>query len=143
MNAMKNLHHIKAYSLVITVFGLFLFSSCAKDSSGIAEGEKKADKVVCSCAASYANAKSKAYTYATNNIEDLSKDLVNEKYKRLKLKIQEEKIKARRCIRNWALDQESYWYEDQLVGPDFQGIIKLANPKSCKELVLIESLELL
>ena len=41
MNAMKNLHHIKAYSLVITVFGLFLFSSCAKDSSGIAEGEKK------------------------------------------------------------------------------------------------------
>lgn len=75
--------------------------------------------------------------------ERLYKDLVKSEYERLKVKIQKEKIEASRCIRNWALDQESYWYEDQLVGPDFQGKIKLANPKSCKELVLIESLELL
>ena len=142
MIAMKNLHQIKAYSLVITVVGLFLLPSCTKDSSGIAEGEKKADDVVCSCAASYAKAKSKAYTYAVNNIEHLHKDLVKSEYERLKVKIQKEKIQASRCIRNWALDQESYWYEDQLVGPDFQGVIKLSNPKSCKELVLIENLEL-
>ena len=88
-------------------------------------------------------AKSKAYTYAVKNIEHLHKDLVKSEYERLKVKIQKEKIEASRCIRNWALDQESYWYEDQLVGPDFQGKIKLANPKSCKELILIESLELL
>jgi len=143
MIAMKNLHQIKAYSLVITVLGLFLLPSCSQDSSGIAEGEKKADDVVCSCAAGYAKAKNKAYTYAVNNIEHQNKDRVKYEYERLKIKIQKEKIEASRCIRNWALDQESYWYEDQLVGPDFQGKIKLANPKSCKELVLIESLELL
>ena len=143
MIAMKNLYQIKAYSLILTVVGLFLLPSCTKDSSDIAEGEKKADDVVCSCAAGYAKAKNKAYTYAVNNIEHLHKDLVKSEYERLKIKIQKEKIEASRCIRNWALDQESYWYEDQLVGPDFQGKIKLANPKSCKELVLIESLELL
>ena len=143
MIAMKNLYQIKAYSLILTVVGLFLLPSCTKDSSGIAEGEKKADDVVCSCAAGYAMAKSKAYTYAVKNIEHLNKDLIKSEYERLKVKIQKEKIEASRCIRNWALDQESYWYEDQLVGPDFQGKIKLANPKSCKELILIESLELL
>ena len=143
MIAMKNLHQIKSYWLILTVVGLFLLPSCTKDSSGIAEGEKKADDVVCSCAAGYAKAKSKAYTYVVNHIEHLQKELVKSEYERLKVKIQKEKIEASRCIRNWALDQESYWYEDQLVGPDFQGKIKLANPKSCKELILIESLELL
>lgn len=142
MNAMKFLHHTKAYSLVITVVGLFLFSSCTKDSSGIAEGEKKADDVVCSCAAGYAKAKSNAYTYATNNFDYLNKKLVKKEYDRLKDNIQKEKIEASRCIRNWALDQESYWYEDQLVGSDFQGVIELSNPKNCKELDLIESLVL-
>ena len=142
MNAMKILHHTKAYSLVITVVGLFLFSSCTKDSSGIAEGEKKADDVVCSCAAGYVKAKSNAYTYATNNFDYLNKKLVKKEYDRLKDNIQKEKIEASRCIRNWALGQESYWYEDQLVGPDFQGVIELSNPKNCKELDLIESLVL-
>ncbi|MEC9221353.1 MAG: hypothetical protein VYD24_02485, partial [Bacteroidota bacterium] len=80
MIAMKNLYQIKAYSLILTVVGLFLLPSCTKDSSGIAEGEKKADDVVCSCAASYAMAKSKAYTYAVKNIEHLHKDLVKSEY---------------------------------------------------------------
>ena len=48
--------------------------------------------------------------------------------------IQKEKIEASRCIRNWARDQESYWYEDQLVGSDFQGVIELSNPKNCNDL---------
>ena len=138
---MKNLHQIKAYSLILSVFGLFLLPSCTKDSSGIAEGEKKADDIVCSCSAGYANAKSKAYTYAIKNVEHFHKEQVKSVYERLKVNIKKERIEASRCIRNWVLDQESYWYEDQLIGPDFQGVIKLSNPKSCKELVHIENLE--
>ena len=142
MNAMKNPHQIKTYSLILTILGLFLLPSCTKDAYGIAEGEKKADNAVCSCATDYAKAKVKAYTYATNNFDYLNKKLVKKEYDRLKDNIQKEKIEARRCIRNWALDQESYWYEDQLVGSDFQGVIELSNPKNCKELDLIESLVL-
>ena len=50
---------------------------------------KKADDVVCSCAAGYAKAKSKAYTYAVNNIEHLHKDLVKSEYERLKMELKE------------------------------------------------------
>ena len=132
MIAMKNLHQIKAYSLVITVVGLFFYHRAPRIQVELQKVKKKRMMLFCSCAAGYAKAKSKAYTYAVNNIEHLHKDLVKSEYERLKIKIQKEKIEASRCIRNWALDQESYWYEDQLVGPDFQGKIKLANPKSCK-----------
>ena len=59
MNAMKILHHTKAYSLILTILGLFLLPSCNKDAYGIAEGEKKADDVVCSCAAGYVRQKAR------------------------------------------------------------------------------------
>lgn len=127
---------------MLILLGVLVLPACSKDTPKIAEGERQADEIVCSCAADYAKAKSRAYNFSINHFAQLEKRFVKAEYSRLKAKVLEERIEASRCIRNWALEQESYWYEDQLVGPDFQGLIKLNNPQSCRELILIQNLDL-
>ena len=136
----KESYHEK-YSIRLGLFTSVIVLSCSKSidaPSAIVEADEK----TCACFEPMANSFKEIRDYYINNYNSWKDSKIKEEYDRLKDNIQKEKIEASRCIRNWALGQESYWYEDQLVSPDFQGVIELSNPKNCKELDLIESLVL-
>ena len=140
-----NKRYNSKFTVLIATLVLSSLFACKERKDKMDSGREASDKAVCSCSKKYVKSKAKAFSCFQDHEESLkrdSNDLALKRYEKLKRSMAREESKAKKCIREWALEQESHWFEDQLVGPDFQASFRIYNIQNCEDLWVVRQLEL-